>query len=190
MWKSFHDWALEWLPCVCSGRENYAIWRLAQPSFGFFQRLSDIYLIYLQSWGHALSLQYMLFPSFDEVSQKWQAFLFVPNLGNRNPIPHNTDLVTFEHKMPKSCDLRLHSRNTERGDHRELWRCCLFRWRFFSHLPKLNICMSRWRRRPSITSTPSLRGRLTQITPAMMLSISRAFAAFHSTIKFPQDLKS
>ena len=35
---------------------------------------------------------------------------FVPNLGNRNPIPHNTDLVTFEHKMPKSCDLRLHSR--------------------------------------------------------------------------------
>ena len=44
---------------------------------------------------------------------------FVPNLGNRNPIPHNTDLVTFEHKMPKSCDLRLHARNTERGDLRK-----------------------------------------------------------------------
>ena len=188
MWKSLHDWALDCRPCVCFARENYAIMNMAscQAKFWF---LSETFrnILYLQSWGHALSWQY-IFPLLTRC-HKMTGF-FVPNLGNRNPIPHNTDLVTFEHKMPKSCDLRLHSRNTERGDHRELWRCCLFRWRFFLHLPKLNICMSRWRRRPSITSTPSLRGRLTQITPAMMLSISRAFAAFHSTIKFPQDLKS
>lgn len=185
MWGSFHDWALDWLLCAGKLRNKAS----SQAKFWF---LSETFrhILYLQSWGHAFKLTVYATSLFWRGVTKWQAFLFVPNLGNRNPIPHNTDLVTSEDKMPKSCDLRSHSRNTELGDLREWWRCCLFRWRFFSHLPKLNICMSRWRKRPSITSTPSLRGGLTQITPATMLSISRAFAAFHSTIKFPQDLKS